>query len=340
MRTSNIINYKFFFFPKCEIKWIVGSNLFSTNHYFNFISFFTTGFPTTNKTFRLSPTMPLMDTRALFWAQINDLITQNKIFNYVVHCRGALNLTEWWLSNTSDELEPAALSICPKLLPVGPLMRSYDSTSSTARSLGQLWEEDLSCMSWLDQQPHGSVLYVAFGSFTLLDQKQLTELALGLEITNRPFLWVVREDPNCNNKVSYPSEVKGSQGKIVGWAPQQKVLSHPAIACFVSHCGWNSIIEGLSNGVPFLCWPYFADQIYNKTFICDELKVGLGFDLDKDGLVSRGEIQAKVDQLLCDEKIRSMSLKLKEKLTNNIATGGCSSENFSRFVKWLKSLKE
>ena len=94
---------------------------------------------------------------------------------------------------------------------------------------------------------------------------------------------------------------KGQNGKIVEWAPKQKVLSHPALACFISHCGWNSTIEGLSSGVPFLCWPYFADQIYNKTYICDEWKVGLGLNSDESGLVSRWEIQNKLDKLLGDE---------------------------------------
>ena len=287
-------------------------------------------------TFQLSPSMPAMDTGLIWWSHFLGPTTEKKMFNYVVHCMRALKLIEWWLCNSTYELEPGALSSVPKLLPIGPLLRSYDNTSATATSLGQFWEEDLSCMSWLDQQPHGSVLYVAFGSVTLFDQKQFTELALGLELTNRPFLWVVREDPNCKNKVSYPIEFKGSQGKIVGWAPQQKVLSHPAIACFVSHCGWNSTIEGLSNGVPFLCWPYFADQFYNKLYICDELKSGLGFDSDENGLVSRGEIKAKVDQLLSDENIRSRSHKLKEELKHNIEEGGRSSDNLCRFVTWLK----
>ncbi|MED6110909.1 hypothetical protein PIB30_047325 [Stylosanthes scabra] len=162
------------------------------------------------------------------------------------------------------------------------------------------------------------------------------ELALGLELTNRPFLWVVRQDSDCNNKVSLPNEFKGNQGKIVKWAPQQKVLSHPAIACFVSHCGWNSTIEGLSNGVPFLCWPYFSDQFLNKTYICNELKVGLGFDSNENGLISREEIKVKVDKLLSDENIRSKAQVLKEKLLKDIKVGGRSSENLNKFINWLK----
>ncbi|KAH1132958.1 hypothetical protein GLYMA_05G055300v4 [Glycine max] len=244
----------------------------------------------------------------------------------MMHITRTLNLTEWWLCNTTYELEPGVFTFAPKILPIGPLL---NTNNATARSLGKFHEEDLSCMSWLDQQPHCSVTYVAFGSISLFDQNQFNELALALDLANGPFLWVVRQD----NKMAYPYEFQGQKGKIVGWAPQQKVLSHPAIACFFSHCGWNSTIEGLSSGVPFLCWPYFADQIYNKTYICDELKVGLGLNSNESGFVSRLEIRNKLDQLLSDENIRSRSLKLKEELMNN---KGLSSDNLNKFVKWLK----
>ncbi|KAE9619976.1 putative 7-deoxyloganetin glucosyltransferase [Lupinus albus] len=289
------------------------------------------GRPITKHTFQLAPSMPEMDTGLFFWSNINDPETEKTIFHCFVKMLQNLDLTEWWLCNTTYELEPAVLSFIPKILPIGPLLSNQNS-----RSLGQFFEEDLSCINWLDQQPHCSVVYIAFGSFALFDQNQFTEIALGLELTNRPFLWVVREDYNRSNRMTYPNEFKGKNGKIVAWAPQQKVLSHPAIACFVSHCGWNSSMEGLSNGVPFLCWPYFSDQFYDKHFICHELKVGLEFDKDENGLVSSKEIKLKVDQLLNDENIRSRSMQVKKKLMSNIAEGGGSSENLKRFVMWLK----
>ncbi|KAL2335448.1 hypothetical protein Fmac_016661 [Flemingia macrophylla] len=290
------------------------------------------GFPITKGTFQISPSMPKIDKGAIWWSNIYDPTTEKKVFKYLVRCLQNSNLSEWCICNTTYELEPGALSYVPKLLPVGPLVRSSDNTSATAGSMGQFWEEDHSCINWLNQQPHCSVLYVAFGSFTLFDQNQFNELALGLDLTNRPFLWVVRQD----NKMAYPNEFLGSKGKIVDWAPQLKVISHPAIACFVSHCGWNSIIEGLCNGVPFLCWPYFTDQIYNKSYICDELKVGMGLNSDENGLVSRREIKKKLDQLLSDEQIRARSLELMEMVVN-VSEGSGSSNNISRFVKWLKS---
>ncbi|MED6126549.1 hypothetical protein PIB30_079526, partial [Stylosanthes scabra] len=294
------------------------------------------GLPVTKRTFRLSESMPLMSTESLYWSNLADDHPTNvqTVFDYLVHCGQTLTMTEWWLCNTAYDLEPAVFSFLPKILPIGPLFTRYNRNYVTT----SFWEEDVSCMSWLDQQPRGSVVYVAFGSFSLLDEKQFNELAFALELTSRPYLWVVRQDSIIINKnVSCKNdEFKGSRGKIVEWAPQQKVLSHPSVACFISHCGWNSTIEGLSNGIPFLCWPYFTDQIYDKMYVCDELRVGLGFDSDENGLISRVEIKAKVDKLLGDENIRLRSLELKKKIESNIEQGGRSSDNLNKFIKWLK----
>ncbi|KAL9323511.1 hypothetical protein ACSQ67_008368 [Phaseolus vulgaris] len=95
-------------------------------------------------------------------------------------------------------------------------------------------------------------------------------------------------------------------------------------------------MEGLCNGVPFLCWPYFADQIYNKVYICDELNVGLGLDCDENGVVSRWEIKKKLEQVSSSVNIRTRSLKLEEKIKNNQLDKGRSSENLNKLVKWLK----
>nr|KYP41622.1 Cytokinin-O-glucosyltransferase 2 [Cajanus cajan] len=263
---------------------------------------------TTTKTIQLSPGMLEMDAGALFWLKMGDTVNFKPIFDYMVRCVQSLNLAEEWLCDTTYELEPRVLTYFPKILSIGPLLRSYDNTNATSRSLGQFWEEDLSCMKWLDQQPH--------------------------DLTNRPFLWVVRQD----NKLTYPSEFQGHKGKIVAWAPQQKVLNHPAISCFITHCGWNSTMEGLSNGVPFLCWPYFAEQIYNKSYICDELKVRLELKPNENKLVSQWEIKKKLNQLLSDEQMRARSLELKEIVVKNVSDQGSgSSNNIRRFVKWLKS---
>ncbi|XLU35575.1 hypothetical protein S245_071641 [Arachis hypogaea] len=283
------------------------------------------GFPTAKRSFQISPSIREMDTGLIWWTNFPDLETQRKTFQYLLSITKTQYSTDWCFCNTTNELEHAALSCFPKLLPIGPLLKSNNNEDSTTSFL----EEDLSCMSWLDKHSTASVVYVAFGSTTRFNEKQFVELALGLDLTNKPFLLVMRQDFKYEFKA-------GSRGKMVRWVPQQKVLSHPAIACFVSHCGWNSTIEALSNGVPFLCWPYFLDQFHNKLYICDDLKVGLGFEGDENGLISHGEIKLKVEQLLGDENIKSRSLELKEKLKSNNEEGGASRENLRKFVTCLK----
>lgn len=222
-----------------------------------------------------------------------------------------MKLADLTICNSAFELEPAAFSAIPEVLPIGPL-----SASSMPRNkAGNFWSEDSSCLSWLDQQPACSVIYVAFGSFTIFDQTQFQELALGLELTHRPFLWVVRPDITIDTQVGYPDGFQdriGIRGKMVGWAPQEKVLRHLSVACFLSHCGWNSTTEGVSNGVPFLCWPYFADQLSNEPYICDVWNIGLGFEKDAGGIIRQDEIARKVELLFNGNyKARAMELKLK-----------------------------
>ncbi|CAL5324974.1 unnamed protein product [Camellia sinensis] len=147
---------------------------------------------------------------------------------------------------------------------------------------------------------------------------QFQELALGLEIANRPFLWVVRPDITDKNNDAYPEGFKervATCGRMVGWAPQQKGLGHPSVACFLSHCGWNSTMVGLSNGIPFLCWPYFAYQFLNQNYICYVWKVGLRFNHDESGIIKQEEIKDKVEQLLSNKTIKARALDLKEVAT-------------------------
>lgn len=137
---------------------------------------------------QLSPTMPPIKPSNLSWACIGDSDTTKIIFDVTVEAVKAASMSEWILCNSSDHLEPAAFSHFPKLSPIGPLLAS----NRLADQAGHFWQEDSTCLTWLDHQQPGSVIYIAFGSFTIFDQTQFEELALGLELTNRQFLWVVR----------------------------------------------------------------------------------------------------------------------------------------------------
>ncbi|KAI4984959.1 hypothetical protein ZWY2020_017589 [Hordeum vulgare] len=247
----------------------------------------------------------------------------------------SMPLAEVVICNTSMELEPDALALLPNALPLGPLV------APTSRPAGHFLAEDLACLAWLDAQPPGTVVYVAFGSSGFLDATQFQELADGLELSGRPFLLVVR--PNFTTGAgqdrfefeAFKRRVEG-KGLVVGWAPQQRVLSHPAVACFVSHCGWNSTMEGVLHGVPFLCWPYFADQFCNQSYACNVWGTGAKLRRDERGVVAKEEIESKVAWLLGDEGVKSRVATWKDVARGSIREGGSSHGNLLKLVSLLR----
>ncbi|GJY45531.1 UDP-glycosyltransferase 83A1 [Tanacetum coccineum] len=293
------------------------------------------GVPLSDQTIQLSETMPPIKPENLGWVGFPDAATIEAVFQGIIEAEKASKMTDWFICNSTTELESAAFSLYPKLLPIGPLLASNRLADQT----GQFWQEDSTCLAWLDQQPPSSVIYIAFGSFTIFNQIQFQELALGLELSNRPFLWVVRPGMTRETTAAYPDEFierVSSRGRIVSWAPQQKVLAHPSIACFTSHCGWNSTIEGVTNGLPFLCWPYFADQFHNETYVCDIWKTGLRFTKNEAGIITREEITSKIEHLLSEQTFRDKALDIKDKITNSINKGGSSHSNLNSFIEWVK----
>ncbi|KAJ0830487.1 putative UDP-glucuronosyl/UDP-glucosyltransferase [Helianthus annuus] len=293
------------------------------------------GIPARNgEMIRLTETMPPIKPENLAWATFRDSNSIEVNFQNHVKFVESATSAEWFVCNSAVELEPAAFSLFPEWLPIGPLLAS----NRLANQAGHFWHEDSTCLPWLDHQAACSVIYVAFGSITTINQTQFEELALGLELTNRPFLWVVRPGLTKEAETAFPDgymDRVGSRGRIVSWAPQQKVLAHPSLACFMTHCGWNSILEGVTNGLPFLCWPYFGDQFYNETYICDIWKTGLRLEEDKTGIITREGIKSKVEQLFRDKTFKSKAVDMKEKVASSVAKGGCSHSNLTKFVDWI-----
>ncbi|KAG6389251.1 hypothetical protein SASPL_150716 [Salvia splendens] len=278
----------------------------------------------------LSNDIPSWRKDELPWCFSDDLQTEKVLFEAVKGYKEA-SKAKWWLCNSCHELEPTASELLPNVFPIGPLnLLDSNNVKST-----NFFSEDSSCLRWLDSQVDRSVVYVSFGSLAVFSQQQLDELALGLQLLGRAFLWVVRPDLANGSRVVYPPGFGTGLGMTVEWAPQNRVLSHPSIGCFVSHCGWNSTIEGVSNGVPFLCWSYFADQLHNERYICEKWGIGLKIDFDEEGIRSRYEIKTKVDMLFSENKFKENALKLKELCSKSVADGGKSCNNLKKFIDHL-----
>ncbi|KAJ1258915.1 hypothetical protein BS78_10G112500 [Paspalum vaginatum] len=281
----------------------------------------------------VQPTPPI-DSYGIPWASLGSNPERRRVnIQNVIRTNRLMALAEAIICNTFRELEPEALALLPNALPVGPLV------APMSKATGHFWSEDLTCLAWLDTQAPSSVMYVAFGSSTVFDATRFHELANGLTLSGRPFIWVVRTNFTKEIEEDWFNQFKRSvdgKGMVVSWAPQQRILSHPSVACFMTHCGWNSTIEGVLHGVPFLCCPYFADQFCNQSYVCNVWKTGLKLCSNEQGVVTKEEIRDKVAQLLGDEDIKARAITWKNKACASIREGGSSHENFLRLVNLLQ----
>ena len=296
------------------------------------------GFPKRHGSFELTPGMPPLCPSQMPWNIDGPAQGQEMSYQLVSrNTQAARRHAEVVVCNSFRDAEAAAFELFPAILPVGPL----SADAELRKPVGQLLPEDTGCLRWLDAQPDGSVVYVAFGSFAIFDPRQFRELALGLELTGRPFLWVVRPDFTTAGDLSrawfdeFKDRVAGT-GTVVSWCPQQKVLAHRAVACFVSHCGWNSTMEGVRNGVRFLCWPYFVDQFANRSYICDIWGTGMAVSPGEDGIVTKEEVSGKVEKVIGDEGMAERARALRDAACKSLGEGGSSRENFNRLVDLLR----
>ena len=194
--------------------------------------------------------------------------------------------------NTFQELEPAYVkeykeARSGKAWSIGPVSLCNKIGEDKAERGNKAVIGQDECFKWLDAREEGSVLYVCLGSICNLPLSQLKELGLGLEESQRPFIWVIRGWEKYNElaewilESGFEERVKERGLLIKGWAPQVLILSHPSVGGFLTHCGWNSTLEGITSGVPLLTWPLLGDQFCNQKLIVQVLKVGVGAGIEE-----------------------------------------------------------
>lgn len=67
-------------------------------------------------------------------------------------------------------------------------------------------------------------------------------------------------------------------------------------------------------------------------------KIGLGFELEEHGVISRLEVKMKIDEIMRDNgEFKKRAIKIKEIVMKNVVKDGISYENLSKFVNWIKS---
>ncbi|KAK4431107.1 Beta-D-glucosyl crocetin beta-1,6-glucosyltransferase [Sesamum alatum] len=172
-----------------------------------------------------------------------------------------------------------------KIVPVGPLVSADPGPD----------DENSDLMEWLGKKDKFSTVFVSFGSECFLKKEEIEEIAYALEHSDVNFIWVIRfpRDEKIRVQEALPGgflERTQERGKILEkWAPQAKILGHSSVGGFVSHCGWNSLMESIQFGVPIIAMPMQFDQPVNAKLVV-ELGVGVEVDRDERGRFRREEI--------------------------------------------------
>ncbi|XP_074313488.1 scopoletin glucosyltransferase-like [Silene latifolia] len=262
--------------------------------------------------------------------------------------------------NSFDELEVSYVDYCKRVLRrkrlflVGPL-HCYSAIKMSDDKHNGDGKID-STMQWLDSKLPNSVVYVSFGSYAALCREQSHELAFGLESSGKPFVWVARVNLFDENwfPMGFEDRIKKSnQGLIIKeWAPQVSILSHPSVGAFMTHCGWNSILEGLSSGVTMITWPLRAEQFFNESLVVDVLKVGIRVgneewmseDAEPKLNVSKEKVAVAVARMMDGgEEVVGMRKRVEEymvKCKEAVEVGGSSYQHVYDLVDDLKTLRK
>ncbi|KAI3447536.1 hypothetical protein Pfo_004201 [Paulownia fortunei] len=284
-----------------------------------------------------------MDQMSPEWTKIWDQIREAEVEAFGI------------VANTFEELEPEYIKEYRKIKGkkvwcIGPvsLCNKDDLDKAERGNKASIGEQE--CLKWLDSQEQRSVIYVCLGSISRLATSQLIELGLGLEASNRPFIWVVRnatdEFQTWLLKEKFEERTNGKGFLIHGWAPQVLILSHQSIGGFLTHCGWNSTLEGIAAGVPMITWPLFAEQFYNEKFIVKVIKTGIRVGVEVPvffgeekvgGMVKNDEIKRVIDRLMDSgeegEERRQRAQKLGEMAKRAVEEGGSSYLNMTLLIQ-------
>lgn len=244
------------------------------------------------------------------------------------------------LCNTVEELEPETISALQAKMPfyaIGPIFPSGFTKTNVATSL---WSES-DCTQWLNNKPRGSVLYVSFGSYAHVSEKDLIEIANGLSLSKVNFVWVLRPDIVSSDDddplpVGFREEV-ADRSMIIPWCCQNTVLTHPTIGGFLTHCGWNSILESIWCKVPLLCFPLLTDQFTNRKLVVDDWKIGINLSNRK--LITKEEVSNNVKRLMSPlgKAHKKAIIQVGNTLENALKPNGSSEKNMGKFIKDLKA---
>ncbi|XP_043725537.1 UDP-glycosyltransferase 708G1-like [Telopea speciosissima] len=278
------------------------------------------------------------------------LLDQTNLFTIQFIENGeALVKSDGILINTFEFLEPETVAALnegkvinglPPVIPIGPLVPCECEPERGESSL----------VEWLDGREKGSVVFVSFGSRTAMSREQIRQVGEGLVRSGCGFVWVVKDKKVDREEEEGVEEVVGGElmerilkdGKgvvVKKWVDQEAILSHGAVGGFVSHCGWNSVMEAAWHGVRLLAWPQGGDQRINAEVVeRSELGVwvmswgwgGIG------KVVKAEEIEERVREMMGNEQLRVQAAQVSDEARKAVGLCGSSQRGLTGLLEKLQ----
>lgn len=236
------------------------------------------------------------------------LILQESMKQFLLFTKDMIRLSSGIVINSFRDLEPDAVEAITnatelKDIPVyfiGPLLHTEASeTDEKNEMVAEVTE-------WLDSKEEHSVIYVSFGSMVFPSASQLVRIATALLALRRPFIWSLRSSQQNHLPVDMRKKIvrqfsstDNGDFLILPWVSQATVLAHPAVKVFVSHCGWNGLLETISAGVPVVGFPLYGDQTLNGKLL-QERGIGLvipGTSLLGEKVIDSNEIAGFIEKV-------------------------------------------
>ncbi|KAI3439643.1 uncharacterized protein J3R85_004476 [Psidium guajava] len=278
---------------------------------------------------------------------------KNEEYRWFLYHVSRLPMATGIFLNTWEGLEPGSLRALredsfyrqvpvPPVHAIGPLV--HEDADADAEGLRST---DAECLAWLDRQPEKSVVLVSLGSGGTLTREQQVEMAWGLELSQQRFLWIARKPTDASASAAFfnvGSDEEDDPTKYLpqgflektrevgmvspSWAAQVAILSHPSVAAFLSHCGWNSSVESLAKGVPMIAWPLYAEQRMNAAMLAEDLGVAIRPSFEEGGkVVGRKEIERAVRAVVTGEegkRMRRRAREIRDSSVESLSHGGSS----------------
>ncbi|KAJ3674813.1 hypothetical protein LUZ60_005429 [Juncus effusus] len=266
--------------------------------------------------------------------------------------------TKGIIVNSNLDLEPKSIQALnegqlvlgktvPEIFPVGPIITIGKEDGS---------KEKHECLKWLDEQSEKSVVFLCFGSRGAFETCQVHEMAVALDRTGHRFLWALRSP---GQGIKFPTDAKLDELLPEGfmertkerglvwpsWVPQIEILAHPSVGGFMTHCGWNSVMESLWFGVPMIPWPIYAEQHLNAFEMVNEMCVAVNLKVDRknNNFVKAEELERAIRCLMEDieegGRVRVRAEEMKNACRKAVEKGGSSHVHLQRIAKQMSKLE-